>query len=389
MKSQLKYFLFLFVTLVMGGTITSCSEDEALPNGGKPMISYIRVTRPAASDSLITKAGQGQMLAIIGENLQDVRELWVNDLQAALQSTFITNTSIITRVPSEIPQDITNKMRLVFANGDELVHDFTVVISEPVPSYMESEYVNEGGTAIIRGNFFYNPVQVYFTGANETKVEGEVVSALPNVLEVKVPAGAQPGPITIKTNFGETESEFWFRDNRNLIADYDDTDFGGWWHGPAFISSGDANVQPISGKFLRIDKENTGGWFEAWVGEGSIKTKTRNIPEAAFATPENYVLKFEMNTVAPLSYNGIRLMFSSNGGPGQRDITTYTWAANVDTKNKWQTVSIPFKDIYEANNKNGNTFTYNPNGYAVSFHFVGPGTKAQFGMDNLRVVPTN
>ncbi|MBC3539907.1 glycan-binding surface protein [Rufibacter sediminis] len=391
MKNQLKYFLFLVIALVMTGTFTSCSEDDDLPNGGKPMISYVRVTRPAASDSLIVLAGQGQMIAIIGENLQGARELWMNDRQAALQSTFITNTSIIARVPSDIPSEITNKLRIVFANGEEVIHDFAVDISDPMPTYMESEYVNAGEIATIRGNFFYEPVQVFFTGANDTKVEGEVVDVLPNVIQVRVPADAQPGPITIKSKFGEGESSFWFRDNRNIIADYEDTDYDGWWHGKDFIKSSEDKIQPISGKYLRIDKESTGSWFEAWVGEGTIKTKTKNIPQDAFVNPGNYTLKFEMNTVAPLSYNGVQLMFSSNGGPGNRERAFYPWAANVDTKNKWQTVSIPFKEIYDANNKSNdkgvNEFKYNPDGYAVSFHFVGPGTKAQFAMDNLRVVP--
>ncbi|ALI98231.1 glycan-binding surface protein [Rufibacter tibetensis] len=386
MKSQIKYVLFLVVALVMAGTFTSCSEDDDLSNGGKPMITHIRVTRPAAADSLITEASQGRMIAIIGENLGNVRELWINDRKAALQSTFITNTSIITRVPTEIPNEITNKMRLVFANGEELLHDFAVDISEPKPTFMESEYVAAGEIAVIRGDFFYAPVEVFFTGANNTKVKAEVVEAKSNVLQVRVPATAQPGPLTIKSKFGESESVFWFRDNRNLIADYEDTDFTGWWHGPNFISSGDGNIRPISGKFLRLDKVDTGGWFEAWVGDGTIKQKTKNIPAAAFANPANYVLKFEINTVSPLVYNGARIHFGT-GDPGGRDKATYSWSPNINTQNKWQTVTIPFKDIYEANNRNGNTFTYNANGYAVSFHFVGPGTKAQFGIDNLRVVP--
>ncbi|MFC6998201.1 glycan-binding surface protein [Rufibacter roseus] len=386
MKHSLKSLMFLFVAFVMSGMFISCSEDDDLSSGGTPMISYVRVTRPAASDSLIVKAGQGQMIAIIGQNLQNARELWINDKQAVLQSTFITSTSIITRVPSDIPTDITNKMRIVFANGQQIEHDFTVDISEPRPTYMESEFVNAGEIATIRGNYFYDPVQVFFTGENGTQVEGEVVELLPNVIEVRVPEGAQPGPLTIKSNFGETESDFWFRDNRNIIADFEDTDFSGWWHGPSYISSGTDAIQPISGKFLRIDKDDTGGWFEAFVGDGTIKGKTKNIPEDAFANPGKYTLKFEMNTVTPLVYNGIQF-FMGTGSPGDRGNAFYNWQANIDTQNKWQTVSIPFKEFYEANNKGGNNFTYNPNGYAVSLHFVGPGTKAKFAMDNLRVVP--
>jgi hypothetical protein len=329
------------------------------------------------------KAGQGATIAIIGENLQNARELWINDQQAALSPTFITSTSIITRVPTMIPQEITNKMRIVFANGSEIVHDFQVDISEPQIDRMLSEYVNTGEVATIVGNFFYDPIKVTFTGG----VEGEIVSIKDfNTIEVRVPQGAQPGPITISSNFGESESNFWFRDNRNIIADYEDTDFGGWWHGKDFVKSSDDKVQPLNGKFLRTDKESTGGWFEYWVGEGTVKQKTKNIPQDAFANPSKYSLKFEMNTVAPLVSNDARIFFGT-GGPGDRDKAFYTWKPNIDTKNKWETISIPFEDIYVANNKGGNVFTYNANGYAVSFHIAGPSVKAQFGLDNVRVVP--
>ncbi len=367
----------------MAGVFTGCSEDDDLENGGRPMISYIRVTRPASADSLITKAGQGSLIAIVGQNLGNVRELWFNDQPAALTPTYITNNTIIVRVPSQIPTEVTNKMRLVFSSGEELTHDFTVDISEPRIDRMVSEYVATGEIATIVGDFFYEPLKVTFTGG----VEGEVVSVKDdNTLEVRVPQGAQPGPVTITSNFGATESDFWFRDNRNIIADYEDTDFNGWWHGKDFIIAGDDKISGINGKFLRINKENTGGWFEAWVGDGTIKQKTKNIPEDAFANPSKYSLKFEINTEVPLVYNGARIFFGT-GGPGDRDKAAYTWEPNIDTKNKWETVSIPFEEIYAANNAGGNTFTYNPNGYAVSFHFVGPGTAAQFGLDNVRVVP--
>ncbi|KAA3439452.1 glycan-binding surface protein [Rufibacter hautae] len=383
MRTSFKSLLFLFVAFVMTGLFSACSEDDDLSNGGKPMISYVRVTRPASADSLITKAGQGAMIAIVGENLGNARELWINDQAASLSPTLITNNSIITRVPSNIPTEITNKMRIIFANGEELVHDFTVDISEPRVDRMLSEYVNTGENATIVGDFFYEPLKVTFAGG----VEGEIVSIKDfKTIEVKVPEGAQPGPITVSSNFGETESDFWFRDNRNIIADYEDTNFDGWWHGSTFIKNGDDQVQPVSGKFLRIDKESTGGWFEAWVGEGTIKQKTKNIPADAFANPGKYSFKFEINTVSPLVYNGARIHFGT-AGPGGRDKATYSWSPNINTGNKWETVSIPFEDIYAANNLNGNVFTYDPNGYAVSFHFVGPGTKAQFALDNLRVVP--
>ena len=386
MKLNYKSLLFLFIAFAMVGGFTSCTDDDDnAPNGGKPMISYIRVTRPEASDSLIAKAGQGAMIAIIGQNLQDARELWVNDQQAALTPTLITNTSIITRVPSRIPEEITNKMKIVFANGDSLIHDFTVDISEPVISYMQSEYVNTGDVATIVGNYFYEqlaPLTVTFTGG----VEGEVVSVEDDRIEVRVPEGAEPGPITVTTSFGDTESEFWFRDNRNIIASFDGP-IAGLWTGGDYIKATDPVIEPISGKFIRFNRDlGAYPYAEFYVGgAGSdISLENRNIPEEALANPANYVLKFEINTLAPLTGAELRMHIGNGDLGAQRDAQYYAWLPNISTDGEWETVSIPFEDFYTANKE----FAYNPNGYNMSLWFHGAlAVNTNFALDNMRVVP--
>jgi Surface glycan-binding protein B xyloglucan binding domain len=384
MKSRYTSLLFFFVAWAMMGMFTGCSEDDNLPNGGKPLINFIRVTRPAASDSLIAKAGQGSMIAIMGQNLQEAREIWFNNRQATLTPTFITNTSIITRVPAEIPTQISNKMKIIFANGDSLLHDFTVDISEPVITGMMSEYVNAGQVATITGNYFYAPLKVFFKGANGP-VEGEVMKIEEEVLQVTVPEGAQPGPISIATNFGQSASAFWFRDNRNIIASFDGTT-GGLWHGPAFIVDADPGIPAISNKFIRINMDlGPWQWFEMYVGpkESDIALENKNIPADAFANPQKYSLKFEINTLASLKGAEIR-MHMGNGEIGGRDKIYYIWKPNIHTEGDWQTVSIPFEDFWTDNAK----FAYSPNGYTGSFHFSGPlAVKANFGLDNMRVVP--
>jgi hypothetical protein len=382
MKVNFKTLLFLFLAFAMSGVFTACSEDDDLSNGGKPMISYIRVTKPTASDSLIVKAGQGKMVAIVGDNLANVRELWFNDQPASLNPSYITNTTIITRIPAQIPTTINNKLRMVFANGEELLHDFTVDISKPRIDRMMSEYVNTGENAIIVGDFFYEPLKVTFTGG----VQGEIVSIKDfKTLEVKVPQGAQPGPITITSNFGETESVFWFRDNRNLIATFD-AGTSGLWHGPNFIKESDATVKPINGKFLRIDN-NLGAWawYETYVGEQSsvAATENKNIPADAFANPAKYSLKFEINTQESLTGAWYR-MYMGPDMAGKRGDVYYNWQPNLHTEGKWQTVTIPWEDFWKANKE----FAYNANGYGVSMHFSGPNAvKAKFAIDNMRVVP--
>lgn len=380
MRSIYKYALSLFTAAVVAGMITACSDDD-LPNNGEPMISYIRVTDPASSDSLVASAGQGQMIAIMGENLRGVRELWFNDQRATLTPTFITNTTIITRVPSQIPEAITNQMRLVFAGGKELLYDFTVDISEPVISYMKSEYVNTGEVAVISGNYFYEPLTVTFSGG----VEGEIVSVEDQQLEVRVPEGAEPGPITVTSNFGQGESAFWFRDNRNIIASFDGST-SGMWHGPNYIVASDEEIPNISGKFIRMKKDlGAWGWFELYVGpkESDVSLELKNIPADAVANPEKYDLKFEINTLKPLTGAAIH-MYIGPDMAGQRNSVNFNWQPNVHTNGAWETVAIPWEDVYAANAE----FAYDPNGYGISVHFSGPSpVTGDFGLDNMRVVP--
>jgi Surface glycan-binding protein B xyloglucan binding domain len=380
MKLIYKYPMFLLVALAAGGIFFACS-DEDLPNNGEPMISYIRITDPASSDSLVVSAGQGQMIAIMGENLGGARSLWINDQQAILSPTFITNNAIITRVPAQIPKEITNQMRVLFADGKSLTYDFAVDISEPLISYMKSEYVNTGEVATINGNFFYEPLVVTFSGG----VEAELLSVEDEMIQVKVPDGAQPGPITITSNFGESESSFWFRDNRNLIASFDGTT-SGLWHGAELIVSSDDDIEPIDGKFIRLKTDlGAWGWYEMYVGpsDSDVAIELKNIPADAFENPDRYSLKFEINTLKSLTGAAIH-MYIGPDMAGKRNDVNYNWQPNINTGGEWETVTIPWDDVYEANKE----FAFNPNGYGISIHFSGPSpVTADFGLDNMRVVP--
>lgn len=375
-----QYLLFVTFGAIV---FTSCMEDDSTMSGGEPSISYIRITDPESSDSLLIAAGQGSMIAIIGENLQQVRQIWFNDRQAQLSPNLITATSVITRVPSLIPVSITNQLKLVFPGRDTLFYDFRVAIGEPQITSMVSEYVNAGGIARIRGQYFYEPLTVTFPGG----VTGEVVDVEDEMIEVIVPEGAQSGPITVTNNFGESESDFWFRDNRNIIGGFEgteDADFSGWWHGKDFIVSSDPDIPAINNQFIRINRELAEwGWFEMWVGNGgTILEETSNIPADAFDNPDKYSLKFEINTLESLT--GARIhMYMGPDMPGERG-TNYMWEPNLHTEGQWETVSIPWNTFLAASP----TLDYNPNGYQISFHFSGPlAVNAQFGLDNVRVVP--
>jgi hypothetical protein len=377
MKTIYKSIFILAVAIALAVVYTSCSDDN-LPNNGQPLIKYIRITDPASADSLLVGGYQDNMIVIVGENLQDTRQIWFNDQPGQLVSTFITSTTVFTVIPSEIPKVITNKLTLVFGNGQTLEHDFKVEISEPEVTSMDSEYVLTGEVATIRGSFFYEPLTVTFTGG----ATGELVEVDDGLLKVKVPAGASPGPITIATNFGEVESDFWFRDNRNIFISSDP--FTGWWNA-SFVVTNPAPSDPpaINGNYIRV-KKIVGAWAWTEVAGGPASAMgpiSKNIPDDAILHPENYNFKFEVNTVKPYNNNVIKF----NVGINSENNDEYRWLPPYDTKGTWQTVVIPFADIAAKQPLPQNP---NPNGYWTRILLHGPGElDADIAFDNFRVVP--
>ena len=377
MKTLNNVLLFI-MAFALAGSFASCKKDS-LANGGKPKIDYVRITNPNSSDSLLVGAHQGNMIAIMGENLGGAKQMWFNDQQANLNPTFVTNTSILVNVPSQIPKVISNKLKIYFGNGDSLLYDFEVQISKPVLNGMLCEYVNTGNVATIQGNYFYEPLTVTFSGG----VEGEIVSVTDQVLQVRVPDGAEPGQITVKSNFGTTKSDFWFRDNRNIFIGSDP--FQGWNNASLVVTNPGAGDPPkINGNYFRIKAQiGSWGWNELADGDaGSMPSYSKNIPDDAILHPEKYYLKFEINTMKP--YNNSMITINA-GGSVVQDTKGYKWAPPFDTKGLWQTVVIPYEEVVASYSV---TPVVNPNGYWSMVLLQGPGDlDADMSFDNFRVVP--
>lgn len=365
--------------MVVVGAASIFSACNKHDNDAIPSISYVRITRPQSSDSLLVGAGQGQLIAIVGNNLEDAVQIWFNDQPASLTPTYITKNNILVSVPTKIPATINNKLKVIFSNGYELLHTFQVQISKPVVSSMLSEFVNQGDVAVIYGNYFYAPVTVTFTGG----AVGEIVTLKDQQIDVKVPAGAQPGPITVKTNFGEVSSEFMFRDPRPKMIDGDPHE--GWWGSYLVTNTGAGDPVKISGNYYRFKKQvKAWTWDAPEVAGGpasSMPTHSQNVPDAAIIKPDDYYLKFEVNTMKPYSAN--RVMF--NIGLTAEDNNNWVWAAPYDTKGQWQTITVPFEEVVRSYT---NKPVVSPTGYWTRILiFGGADLDADISFDNVRVVP--
>ncbi|MCB0594370.1 MAG: hypothetical protein KDD28_09790, partial [Phaeodactylibacter sp.] len=146
-----KLLLFAFLSLAIGSWFTSCNKDENNGPGdiGNPAVLYIRSTDPAAADSLLVGAFMGSLIAIVGEDLGHTVEIWFNDQKASLSPAYVTDKTIIVNVPSSVPGEVTNKIRFVFSNGEELFYDFSVNVPAPVLNSIKCEYVEDGDIAVL------------------------------------------------------------------------------------------------------------------------------------------------------------------------------------------------------------------------------------------------
>ena len=364
----LKYIsVVLIPSLVMSTFLfTSCEDSDGMniedPNG-PPSISYIRVTNPDASDSLLVGAELGATVVLMGENLGGTREVWFNDRQASINPTWVTNLNIFVSIPQQAPLDVTDKVYLVGENGDTLAHDFIVFIPAPEVYSAKNEWPQDGEKLVINGDYFFDviPVMVAFTGG----VESEATVLSQNQLEVDIPAGATEGPVTVTTNFGEATSTFHVWDSRNIVLNFDDMSANGWRIGKV-----ENTDNPINGNYLVVRgdidanqrDEGPGApaesefCMEYWGGKDP--NRTENFYPLYANSYRDYVLKFEAKVNS--WYGGyLNLCLStpehtdSNQEIWSNDLNARAiwgpWAASGEefsTDGQWITVVVPMTDFH-------------------------------------------
>ncbi|MCG6187249.1 glycan-binding surface protein [Maribellus maritimus] len=411
-----KYFLdkipVAFIFLVLSGLLSgilfqSCEndDDDVTSSHATPVVRYIRLTESEKSDSLVTHAFMGNTIAIIGENLGAVVEIWFNDQEAILNNSFITNTSIVVTIPNEIPEIVTNEIRLVTKGEVESTHPFGVDVPAPMVASMLCEYVEDGNNALIRGNFFLDdpnkPLQVFFPG----NLEAEIKSVTINEIVVTVPEGAGVGPITVKSLYGSSRSSFYFRDDRNFILDWDNlTAAGGWRSGKI----GNSNPDPIDGNYVRFQGDMPADASSKW-DEDSFSFNLWNQANGRSDEPfysgdlSKAVLKFECYVVEPWKSAALQMIFTPYSTTGTNSYladtnvpralwTPWTETGSYQTEG-WTTVSIPlsnFKYTHEGQTS-ANSLTNDMLGGLTFFVWhgglTGEDCTIHMCIDNIRVVP--
>ena len=359
--SYKKLSLIAFLLLALGFLATSCKKDDTGPEDiGNPRVLYIRSTAPEQADSLLTGAFMGSLIAIVGEDLDHTVEIWFNDQQASLNPTYVTNRTILVNVPSSVPTEVTNQIRFVFSNDEEMLYEFFVNVPAPVLYSIKSEYVEDGDIAVLHGDFFFEPTTVEFTGGKEA----EIVSLDKTELQVRVPEGAEMGEITVATNFGKAVSGFLFRDDRNVVVNFDDKRHRSWNSPIADVAAGEGRVPPCSGNYTYFEMDGVGAW--QWVNELNMmyvaedgETGRGNIPIfPGGATVNDWGVRFEINVPVEWREIPLEIFFAPFGADHGRDIPVplARWRPWEETgvyqTDGWVTVTVPLTEFSE--DKDGN-----------------------------------
>ncbi len=161
--------LALFLLAMLSVTFTSCKESEE--GYGTPEITGVRSCDPAKADSLFDKASCGSVLAIIGNNLSDVRAVYINDQSVSFNSTMNTSHSLIVTVPKEengfklsaFDSNLKDEIRVETSHGTA-VYQFKILAPSPVMQRIAASYPRSAGDVMrIYGYNLVDIKKVYLT----------------------------------------------------------------------------------------------------------------------------------------------------------------------------------------------------------------------------------
>ena len=428
---------------IAGMAMASCEQQPGKyeMSDGVPEVRYVRPVNVDASDSLMTGAYMDNQICIVGENLRSIYELWFNDRKAILNTSFITDNTLIVTVPGELPGKVTNMMYMVTASRDTVKYEFNVLVPAPVLNSMSCEYTPAGESATIYGDYLLDdenqPLEIVFSG--DVPVT-EITEITKTAVTFVIPEGAEEGGISVTTVNGTSSSAFHYLDSRGFLFDFDEGGTGlsnNGWHNRVILS----DETSLTGNFVQLGDGSTplpadGGWvdkyysFEYWPGvydepltypEGQNGMKLDDLVD--FSDYENMTLKFELfiPSTNPWSAGAMQVIFAGtdkvtnskedikdedgntvagannayfNNNVLPRGIyRPWTETGSFHTDDRWITVSLPISEFVYGKDGAVATGSLTETDFSSLVIFVSGGgingveCTPIFKIDNIRVVP--
>ena len=427
-----KIFQMAFAALLvfMGVTATSCEDEPHKYEiaDGVPTIKYVKVTSPESGDSLITGAYMDNLICIVGDNLRSTVELWFNDQKAVLNTSYMTDNTILVSVPGTIPGEVSNMMYFVTASNDTITYPFEVIVPAPSVNSMSCEYAPAGSEATIYGNYFIDdpnvPLSIAFGNVDVTEITDIQMSQVSFI----VPQGVEECNVSVTSIYGTTVSSFHYLDTRNILFDWDGSHGGitsghGWRNG--VVQS--TNPEGIDGSYIYFGGVSMSGavggtWaednfsFNYWPEPENGYPELSSMPEFAEML-DRYELselqiKFEayVPTSNPWQSSALQMIFSgndivtyatgNNGYFSNTDLPRGLWipwqlTGSYDTGDQWVTVSMNLSEFNRTHEGQACGSALSKDDFTGLTFFVwnggveGTDCNPVICIDNIRIVPIN
>ena len=388
MKTRYINWFFVAALAMMGCLMTACEDqpDKYEIADGVPTLKYVRSPLPEEADSLLVGAYLGNTVCLVGDNLRSIYELYFNDQKATLNTSYMTDHTILVDIPKNIPEEVTNKIYMVTKSGAKVDFDFNVMVPAPVVSSMSCEYAPAGSEAVLYGDYFVDDPNVPLTISmpGDITVEGEQITSITKTaVKFIVPEGAMQGNIRVKSIYGTGQSIFQYKDTRNILFDWDGNyegalAAGNSWNGDnekkgqilASVPSVDNNYMVLGTTLLSGGQWDTPPeytmmyWPDLNATEGCVPLY--DLPQFKEMledyTIEELALKFEVYvpTSNPWMAEGMQIMFTSldeasiqkhnNDYLYQTETPRGVWVpweetGSYDTGDQWVTVTLKMSEF--------------------------------------------
>lgn len=339
MKTRYINWFFVAALAMMGCLMTACEDqpDKYEIADGVPTLKYVRSPLPEEADSLLVGAYLGNTVCLVGDNLRSIYELYFNDQKATLNTSYMTDHTILVDIPKNIPEEVTNKIYMVTKSGAKVDFDFSVMVPAPVVSSMSCEYAPAGSEAVLYGDYFVDDPNVPLTISmpGDITVEGEQITSITKTaIKFIVPEGAVQGNIRVKSIYGTGQSVFQYKDTRNILFDWDGKYEGALAAGNSWNGDNEkkgqilASVPSVDGKYMVMGPATLSGgqwqtpgeylmmyWPDPNATEGCVPLY--NLPQFKKMLEdykiEELALKFEVYvpTSNPWMAEGMQIRFTS------------------------------------------------------------------------------
>ena len=443
MKTRYINWFFVAALAMMGCLMTACEDqpDKYEIADGVPTLKYVRSPLPEEADSLLVGAYLGNTVCLVGDNLRSIYELYFNDQKATLNTSYMTDHTVLVDIPKNIPEEVTNKIYMVTKSGEKVDFDFSVMVPAPVVSSMSCEYAPAGSEAVLYGDYFVDDPNVPLTISmpGDITVEGEQITSITKTaVKFIVPEGAVQGNIRVKSIYGTGQSVFQYKDTRNILFDWDGKYEGALAAGNSWNGDNEkkgqilTSVPPVDGKYMVMGPATLSGgqwqtpgeylmmyWPDPNATEGCVPLY--NLPQFKKMLEdykiEELALKFEVYvpTSNPWMAEGMQIRFTSLDEVSMSNQTQdYIWnddesheegkaprgvwvpweeTGSYDTNNQWVTVTLKMSEFNKLVSGLASDTEFTQDRFAgLSIFLRGGGVDGKecepiICIDNIRVVP--